>query len=94
MLLRRVAVLIATVFVAAIAVSGPDGAREIANSTQASGEVRKISCCVLEAHTSAERGVTVVIFHQSAKESRNRLSNLSKQNEGATVEWQSGDACG
>jgi hypothetical protein len=38
-----------------------------------------------------ERGVTIVIFHQSVKEDQAALSNLLKENEGATIEWKCGD---
>jgi len=56
----------------------------------ASEELKNVSCRVLESHTSTERGVTILIFHQSSKEDQAGLSNLPKQNEGAAVEWKSG----
>jgi hypothetical protein len=76
---------------AAIVVSAPVAASETAKDSQTSAKQKNVSCRVLESHTSAERGMTIVIFHQSAKEDQADLSNLLKQNEGATVERNSGD---
>jgi hypothetical protein len=75
----------------AIAVSARVAASGGGQDSQARAEQKNVSCRVLESHTSAERGVTIVIFHQSAKEDQAGLSNLLKQNEGTTIEWKSGD---
>lgn len=79
------------VFFAAIAVSVRVTASGAAKAPQTSAESRVIACRVLEAYSSAEHGVTIVIFHQSAKGDQASLSNLLKQNEGAAIEWKSGD---
>lgn len=65
---RWTALLSGTLFFAAIAVTTCVVAGESAKDTRASAEQTNVSCRVLESHTSAERGVTIVIFHQSAKE--------------------------
>jgi hypothetical protein len=79
-------------FLAGIATLVHVSATKGAKAPLTSGESKTIACRVLEAHISAERGVTIVIFHQSAREDQECLSNLLKQNTGATVEWQSGNA--
>jgi hypothetical protein len=50
---------------------------------------RIVKCKVMETHTSAERGVTLVIFHQSTKEEQKRLAEFLKQDSEAGVEWHS-----
>jgi hypothetical protein len=77
---------------AAIVISARFAASETTKDSQARPDQKNVSCRVLESHTSSERGVTIVIFHQSAKEDQERLSNLLKENEGETVEWRRGDA--
>jgi len=53
-------------------------------------EAVTIRCRALETHASDERGVTIVVFHQEAKEDQKHLSDLLKQFSEATVEWQRG----
>ena len=55
-----------------------------------------IACKALEAHTSAQPGVTVVLFHQRDKKDQPRFASLLKQADGSTIEirigrgaWQS-----
>lgn len=79
------------VFFAAIAVSARVTASEAAKAPQTNAESRMIPCRVLEAHSSAERGVTIVVFHQSAKGDQAGLSDLLKQSDGAGIEWKGGD---
>jgi hypothetical protein len=83
--------LTAALLFAAVAVSARVAASETAKDSQTSAEQKDVSCRVLESHTSTERGMTIMIFHQSGREDQGGLSNLLKQNEGAAVEWKSGD---
>jgi hypothetical protein len=55
-------------------------------------EARVIECRTLETHTSSEHGVTIVIFHQEAKEEQQHLSDLLRRYSGTNVEWQGNDA--
>lgn len=80
-----------TLLFAAITVSARVPASEIAKGLQARADQKNVSCRVVESHTSFEHGVTIVIFHQSAKEDQGRLSDLLMQHGGAAVEWKGGD---
>jgi hypothetical protein len=50
-----------------------------------------VNCHALEAHTSAQPAVTIVVFNQHDKKDHVKLSDLLKQNDGAGVEVRAGD---
>lgn len=45
-----------------------------------------VPCKALEIHTSAQPGVTVVLFHQRDKKDQPRFASLLKQADGSTVD--------
>jgi hypothetical protein len=53
-------------------------------------EGRIVECRAMESHSSPASGTTIVLFHHNAEESKKHLSDLLKENSGATVEWQAG----
>jgi hypothetical protein len=59
-----------------------------ASGTQEAGVIR---CRALETHASSKRAVTIVLFHQEAKEEQKPLSDLLRRYSGANVEWQGSD---
>ena len=64
-------------------------ARQTSNAAQrpAPAPVSNIVACkALEAHTSSQPGVTVVLFHQRDKKDQPRFASLLKQADGATVQ--------
>lgn len=50
-----------------------------------------VTCHALETHTNAQPGVTIVVFNQKIKDDHERLSDLLKDNEGASVEIKAAD---
>ena len=50
-----------------------------------------VTCHALETHTNAQPGVTIVVFNQKLKDDHERLSDLLKDNEGASVEIKAAD---
>jgi hypothetical protein len=60
-------------------------------TSPANHEAHLVECRVLEAHQTSERGVTIVIFHQEAREEHQRLADLLKRYSGGNVEWQRSD---
>lgn len=50
-----------------------------------------IPCRVLEAHTSPQSGVTVIVFHQRDASDRARLGELLRGHSGEAVEIQTAD---
>jgi hypothetical protein len=54
-----------------------------------------VACKVLETHTAAQPGVTLILFHQRDKKDQPRFASLLKQADGSTIdirigkgEWQ------
>jgi hypothetical protein len=52
----------------------------------------KVICTVLEAKTVERMNVAVVLFHQAQKSDGERLGQLLRQHDGASVEFETGDA--
>ena len=52
---------------------------------------RYLNCHALEAHANAQPSVTIVVFTQRDKPDHARLSDLLKENDGATVELRTSD---
>lgn len=52
---------------------------------------RYVNCHALEAHASSQPAVTVVVFNQRDKPDHARLSDLLKENDGASVELRTSD---
>ncbi len=50
-----------------------------------------VACRVLEAHTSPQFRLTVVVFHHRDEKERGRLGTLLRERSGATVEFQAAD---
>lgn len=50
-----------------------------------------VACHALEAHTNLQPAVTIVVFNQKERPDHDRLSDLLKENEGASVEIKTGD---
>lgn len=50
-----------------------------------------VNCHALEAHTSTQPAVTIVVFNQRDKKDHVKLSDLLKQNDGTGVEVRAGD---
>jgi hypothetical protein len=74
------------IFFAMLAVSPRPATVAHANSSSpdaGSGDV--VACRVLEAHSAAWPGVTLVLFHQRDKQDQSRLASLLKQKSGAQV---------
>jgi hypothetical protein len=59
-----------------------------ASGTQEAGVIR---CRSLETHSSSERGVTIVPFHQEKREEQKPLSDLLRRYSEENVEWQGTD---
>jgi hypothetical protein len=52
---------------------------------------RFINCHALEAHASSQPAITIVVFNQRDKPDHARLSDLLKENDGASVELRTSD---
>ena len=65
------------------------GQTETQPSATAGGAV---SCRVLEAKTVERMNVAVVLFHQAQESGRERLGQLLRQHDGASVEFETSDA--
>jgi hypothetical protein len=68
----------------------PTAATSTAPAAQAkpaakSGDPNTVECHALETHEDAQPAITVVVFNQRDKDDHVRLSDLLKENEGATV---------
>ncbi len=50
-----------------------------------------VACRVLEAHTSQQLRLTLVVFHHRDEKERGRLGTLLRERSGATVEFQAAD---
>ncbi len=50
-----------------------------------------VACHALEVHSNAQPAVTVLVFNQKNKDDHERLSDLLKDNEGASVEIKASD---
>jgi len=79
-----------SIFLAAVVLAAFLGVRPApAKQTQASAQrpvSNLVACTALEAHTSAQPGVTVVLFHQRDKKDQPRFASLLKQADGSTIE--------
>jgi hypothetical protein len=60
--------------------------------TQPSPAAGAVICRVLEAKTVERMNVAVVLFHQAQKSDGERLGQLLRQHDGASVEFETGDA--
>jgi hypothetical protein len=72
-----------------IASSAAPAAKPFATVGQAAP--RFVNCHALETHASAQPAVTIVVFNQRDKPDHARLSDLLKENDGATVELRTSD---
>ncbi len=52
---------------------------------------RFVNCHALEAHASSQPAVTIIVFNQRDKPDHTRLSDLLKENDGASVELRTSD---
>ncbi len=50
-----------------------------------------VACRVLEAHTDATLGVTLVVFHQRDDADRSRVGSLLRAHDGGAIEFQTSD---
>lgn len=60
-------------------------------ATAKPADANVVTCHALETHTNAQPGVSIVIFNQKIKDDHERLSDLLKDNEGASVEIKAAD---
>jgi hypothetical protein len=63
-------------------------ARSMLNSSSAQAQEGTIACRVLEAHTSEQPAMTVVVFHHRDKQDQASLSSLLQQHSGERVDVQ------
>jgi hypothetical protein len=61
------------------------------NVSTAHSAPRSVNCRALETHASALPAVTIVVFNQRDRDDHQRLSDLLKANDGATVELRTSD---
>ncbi len=66
-------------------------ARSMLNSSGAQAQEGAIACRVLEAHSSKQPAVTVVVFHHRDKQDQASLSSLLQQHSGERVDVQAND---
>ncbi len=59
--------------------------------SRAQAPERLVACRVLEAHTSQQLRLTLVVFHHRDEKERGRLGTLLRERSGATVEFQAAD---
>jgi hypothetical protein len=69
--------------------SAPAAAKPTASTGQPAP--RFVNCHALEAHASSQPAVTIVVFNQRDKPDHARLSDLLKENDGASVELRTSD---
>lgn len=50
-----------------------------------------VACHALEVHTNAQPAITILVFNQKNRDDHERLSDLLKDNEGASVEVKASD---
>ncbi len=74
----------------AVMVGGDVAAAQPAASSAAPPKAL-VPCRVLEAHTDATLGVTLVVFHQRDDADRSRVGALLRAHDGAGIEFQTSD---
>jgi len=77
--------------IAALSVVAATGTPQAPQHRPAEQNLRVVACRVMEAHTSHEPAVTVVLFHQREKADAQRLSALLPRGWDKAVEFQIGD---
>jgi hypothetical protein len=75
--------------VAATTGSGPAAAQQAVEPAGASKQ--PVACRVLEVHTDAALGATVVVFHQRDDADRARVGELLRAHDGAPTEFRTSD---
>jgi len=76
--------------VSAILIFAPPRSIAIAQANSAASS-NNVACSVLEVHSLAQPGVTIVVFHQRDKTDQERLGDLLRRRSDSSVEFQTAD---